>query len=158
MKSVTAIHFLLGATHAVTAGLKNTNWPRYEVTSYTGALPAAATVNGYTSTSTGLYRCVRDGFVAVMPQMITPAAASPFTPDPVFDATVRSFYGTDPTHNGVINRDFGCCSKISLDTDCPALVWKNVSTQTFINNRTWIVWNRTDGSIGTDYGTSPGQG
>jgi hypothetical protein len=93
-----------------------------------------------------------------MPQKITPAAASPFKPDPVFDATIKTFYGTDPTQNGTVNVDFGCCSKVSLDTDCPALIWKNTSTQTFINNRTWAVWNRIDGGIGTDFGTPPGQG
>lgn len=76
MNKVSSMALLLGSSQAVTAGLKNTNWPRYEVVSYGSSLPSAAVANGYATTTTGLYRCMRDGLVAILPQKINVPAIS----------------------------------------------------------------------------------
>lgn len=67
MSKLSVLSLILGQSMAATSGLKNSLWPRYEVTSYSGSLPAAATANGYTTANTGLYRCMRDGLVAIFP-------------------------------------------------------------------------------------------
>ena len=115
--------------------------PSWASTSY----PTTNTGNSSADGSRGLYQCIRDDLLASFPQALSANAA-------VADNTIRAFYGTQPAHNGAINTNFGCCSKIDSVANCGSFIASGGTT--IMSSKAW--YSRLTDWTQTQLGTPPG--